>query len=615
MGKKGRCRGLFFLIVGSMFFGACVFLHAKTQLTQTTSAVLGQSVASSGAQNPAEMDAKTKKRVIEKAKDFADLKEIDNVTYPRVVSNHTRFANVLGVDKEGFRMVVGIDPASFEVVKMVTLCPRKIKDATALLIDQREAEIKCREFLKNMKIILPKGYVLEPARQISVSQWKRWRFVWRHEENEVKIGPDFVLVEVNAGKEGNIVFYSKVHHDLMVSTERKITSAQAIDTAKQIMREQVKDLEVLKTDLAVVYPNHFFNKQTWEWSEAQALCWIVQFGRNGEPVMDVWIDARTGKLQGGETYEQPIPELIGIPDQQGDVTGIWQPALNLMHYNTAHTWTADVPEATVTNSISTGAYFILQTHGYADGASQYAVINHSGAADADRLTPDEIPANGLRYALVSCCHSGDDIPGANNDFKEVFIAQGADVFQGYSPSINPDPYEQALVRYLAQGEYLENAHDLAVADTSPWFTIVITYNYPPVCPNMIRLAPLLTGVSRAPLDDIGKEKPFTVSAKVTNGEDAHHTAATNVTARLVLPTGFSIVTGANPQNIGTINWNASSTAAWIIKAPVSTGLYGLDVEVWSDNLGAEVDDFNNPYHQFNVNVTKGGGGCMDWWPW
>jgi hypothetical protein len=77
-----------------------------------------------------------------------------------------------------------------------------------------------------------------------------------------------------------------------------------------------------------------------------------------------------------------------------------------------------------------------------------------------------------------------------------------------------------------------------------------------------------------------------------------------VHAQLVLPAGFAITSGANPQNVGTVNWNSPTTATWTVTGPTNTGLYELDVEVWSDNLGVAVDDPADPFHKFDVNVTS-----------
>lgn len=71
---------------------------------------------------------------------------------------------------------------------------------------------------------------------------------------------------------------------------------------------------------------------------------------------------------------------------------------------------------------------------------------------------------------------------------------------------------------------------------------------------------------------------------------------------MILPAGFTITSGVNPQNIGNVNWNSPKTATWTVIAPDTSGSYTLDVEVWSDNLGVAVDDPDDPYHKFEVDV-------------
>jgi len=136
-----------------------------------------------------------------------------------------------------------------------------------------------------------------------------------------------------------------------------------------------------------------------------------------------------------------------------------------------------------------------------------------------------------------------------------------------------------------------------VADTAPWFDIIIRWN--DVCWNHVRLAPLHVDATAS-----SAWHTVAVTAIVTNREDARHTTATNVKAELQLPSGFSIVSGTNPQTTPTLNWWQSWTAQWIVHAPWWVfGAKTFDVRVWSDNLGVDVDDFDNPFHKMEVNFS------------
>lgn len=224
----------------------------------------------------------------------------------------------------------------------------------------------------------------------------------------------------------------------------------------------------------------------------------------------------------------------------------------------------------------------------------------NASTDAEILSPEEVPNNDLRYTLVSCCESGFDRPSLD-DFKDVFVSRGSDVFQGYKESMNPDPYETQLAYYLQKGWTLYSAHEQAKDDVNPWFTVVFKYNLP--CINKVRLAPLLVNVD-AP-NTACSNSSFTITAKVTNREDARYTTATGVKAQLVYPSGFSIISGTNPQTIGSINWNQTKSATWNVKSNgiFMSGTYTFDIIVWSDNLGVEVDAPENPYHKFYIDLT------------
>jgi hypothetical protein len=555
----------------------------------------------------AELKSAVRNRIIEKAKEFAGITTIQNVVYPRVAPSHTRFVNILGVDKDGVQVVVGVDPLTTEIVKMVRLCPRKTDEATEVEISEEQAKSSCLEFLKSKALSLPENYVLEETKVASLGPWKRWRLVWRHVENEVKVLPDFIMMEVNATGEANIISYSRVHHSISVDLLPKLSSLEAEAKAKEFMKE-IETLQLGESSLYVVYPNNFFRKQIWEWSEEQTLCWILKFSRDENHVIDIWVDAVTGEIHGGEMCHLHAPEVYGIDrpgetHMQSHLDNIWSPYFDIMKFDvSSFDWTnidAGFTEATISTAMSNGRYFIVEGHGDVTATAEKMTIAYQGTADARAFTPDEVPINNLRFAFLDVCQSGED--GTGIDFKDTFISQGGDVFIGFDDYMCAWDYEDRLLHYLAQGLHLANAHNLADADVSPWYTIVITYNVN--CLNKVRLAPLLITVNRSPAGILAREGTFTVTASINNREDVDHTVATNVRANLVLPAGFAITSGANPQDIGDVDWNSPKTAMWTVTAPATTGWYTLDVEVWSDNLGVAVDDPDDPYHKFEVGVV------------
>lgn len=92
-----------------------------------------------------------------------------------------------------------------------------------------------------------------------------------------------------------------------------------------------------------------------------------------------------------------------------------------------------------------------------------------------------------------------------------------------------------------------------------------------------------------------------ITATIKNWEKARKTTATNVKAELQLPSGFSIISGTNPQTTSLLHFNNYWTCQWTVHAPLFTfGTKTFDVIVWSDNLGVEVDDYDDPYHKVNV---------------
>jgi hypothetical protein len=418
-------------------------------------------------------------------------------------------------------------------------------------------------------------------------------------------------MEVNAGEEANIVTYSKSDHTILIGTTPRLSASAAVEKAKAFM-EEVEAFGLIDTTLAVVYPNHFFEKQTWQWSKEQALCWILTFGRGERPALDIWVDAMTGTVQGGEMFHMHAPEVFGIDrpgetHMQSHLDNVWSPYLEMMKFDvTSFDWTnasTGFSEATISNAVANGRYFIVEGHGDVTATAEEMTIAYTGGADARAFTPDEVPANNLRFAFLDVCQSGEDGTGA--DFKDTFIDQGGDVFIGFDDYMCAWNYEERLLHHLAQGTHLANAHSLADADVSPWYTIVVTYDV--ACLNQVRLAPLLVTVGRSPSGILAGGSSLTVTASINNREDVDRTAATNVHANLVAPGGFTITSGANPQSLGTVNWNSPKTATWTVQAPAASGIYVLDVEVWSDNLGVAVDDPDAPYHKFAVAVLSHGG--------
>lgn len=535
---------------------------------------------------------------------FAGLKKVTAVRQPRVIYSHTETFNVMGNDGKG-DILIGLAPATGEVIKMVKQCPYPDIDTENVVISGEEAVLKAKEFLSKRGLPpIPEGFVIEKPKLKTTWRKKHWEVVWRHYVDEVQVLSDFISFIISA-ETGEIASYSKVRHDIEAPHQPKLSADEAIERARGVLGKGTLEdydprMKVLKTTLKILYPNNYFEDFVYHWSDRQALAWIVQFGEDEEPAIDIWIDALSGEFLGGEIYEGPVPGLWGIPDQTSDITSYpgWEPALDKMQYNTSHTFLGDANEADIVNSIANGDYFVLQTHGGTTTTAEYARIRHSGTTDEQRLTPDEIPNNNLRYALMSFCKSAHD--GTGQDFKDVFVDRGSDVFQGYVESMNPDHYEKELLRYLAEGQTLWDAHWNAWADVSPGFTIVIEFGPPLYCYNQLRLAPLLVDVS-APSS---AWHTATITATVRNWENARKTTATNVMAKLVLPTGspgFTIISGANPQTTPALNWNHSWTAQWTVHAPLMTwGTRTFDVVVWSDNLGVEVDDFDNPYHKVDV---------------
>jgi hypothetical protein len=536
------------------------------------------------------------------AAEFAGLTRATGVTKPRVGFSHTNTVNVMGNDGRG-DVLIGVDPETGEVIKMVKQCPYPGIDSENVVISADNAVDRALGFLAERGLPpIPQDFVLQDPRLRTTWRKKHWEVTWQHYVGEVQVLTDFITFLVNP-EEGSIDLYSKVRHNVLVSADPTVNSREALLQARAALgtgslADYDPNMSLLDTKLKILYPNHYFVDFIWHWTDYQALAYVFQFGDGGKPAIDIWIDGHSGDLLGGEIYERPVPDLWAVPDQLTDITSIWEPALDIMRYNSNQTHLGNTTDTNVINSISTGEYFILQTHGGATATAETADLIQNASTDQGQLDPSEVPANNLRYALVSCCESGRD--GTGTDFREAFINQGADVFQGYVESMNPDPYEQSLVHYLAEGQSLWNAHKNAVADVKPWFTIVIEYGPPLHCYNQLLLAPLWV-IMTAPGS---VSNTATIKATVINLESARKTTATNVEAQLQMPPGFTITSGPNPQKKSGLPWLQPWTAQWTVAAPAGTsGTRTFDVIVRSDNLGVAVTDFNKPFHKVNIKFS------------
>jgi serine protease AprX len=77
----------------------------------------------------------------------------------------------------------------------------------------------------------------------------------------------------------------------------------------------------------------------------------------------------------------------------------------------------------------------------------------------------------------------------------------------------------------------------------------------------------------------GVGEQWTVNVTVNNNGDV---AAHNVNVSLSIPTGLSIVSGSNPQNVGTIGSGLNQIASWTLQAD-QTGSYSVPVNVSSSS--------------------------------
>lgn len=87
------------------------------------------------------------------------------------------------------------------------------------------------------------------------------------------------------------------------------------------------------------------------------------------------------------------------------------------------------------------------------------------------------------------------------------------------------------------------------------------------------------------LPDALPGRQFTLTVEVTNNGDV---ASFNNTVDLTLPAGFSIVSGADPQNIGRIAGGASTDAVWTLNAACDTGGFTLD---WTNSSNSYLETY------------------------
>lgn len=95
----------------------------------------------------------------------------------------------------------------------------------------------------------------------------------------------------------------------------------------------------------------------------------------------------------------------------------------------------------------------------------------------------------------------------------------------------------------------------------------------------------------ADIQDLGSRDctiSFNVSANITNNGNIN---AHDVDVTLNLPSGFSIVSGSNPQDIGRVNDSETKQASWQVQSS-NIGYYNFTVNVESTSYGEDFDSFN-----------------------
>ncbi len=95
--------------------------------------------------------------------------------------------------------------------------------------------------------------------------------------------------------------------------------------------------------------------------------------------------------------------------------------------------------------------------------------------------------------------------------------------------------------------------------------------------------PALSAALGVPSGTIGSAASFAVTTTVTDtGINAH-----SVSASLSLPSGFTIISGSNPQLLGTVGSSSSKSATWTVRAPSvgSSQSYTISTSISSSSYG------------------------------
>jgi hypothetical protein len=90
--------------------------------------------------------------------------------------------------------------------------------------------------------------------------------------------------------------------------------------------------------------------------------------------------------------------------------------------------------------------------------------------------------------------------------------------------------------------------------------------------NFVQAIPPSFDVSLSLVSNVPPGTEFTVTADVTNNGDV---AAHDNMITLSIPSGFSIVSGGNPQSIGSIEAGFIDQATWIVRSSTTPGTYSL----------------------------------------
>lgn len=91
----------------------------------------------------------------------------------------------------------------------------------------------------------------------------------------------------------------------------------------------------------------------------------------------------------------------------------------------------------------------------------------------------------------------------------------------------------------------------------------------------------------APASDVSPGQTFEFVVRVDNTGDVN---AHNVTVNLSLPAGYTIVSGADPQNIGTVTPAVNGVATWILRAPCDTAQASIS---WTATSNSYLETFTD----------------------